>query len=135
MEININSPAYYKQIHGIDNEVYRFCQDIYMYFMDRKYSDLIDVIGIIPIIAPREKIENGEYREQKKCSVAYGFTDVRLCIDYDKYVDGDMEKKKALMARNVLDSVRAVKAKGKIDFDRFEQDFRAFCEGMGIEVE
>ena len=64
------------------------------YFKDRKYSDLIDVIGIIPIIAPREQIKSGEYREQKKCSVVYGIADVYLCIDYDQCVERSSIPKK-----------------------------------------
>ena len=135
MEININSPSYYKTVHGIDNEIYRFCQAVYMHFKDKKYSDLIDVVGIIPIIAPDEKIENGEYKEIKKCSVAYRFADVRLRIDYDLYVSSDIEGKKSLMAKNILDSIKVIRAKGKIDYDRFEKDFLKFCKDQGVKVD
>ena len=34
MELNINSPVYYKDIYGIDNDIYRFCQDLYLYFKE-----------------------------------------------------------------------------------------------------
>lgn len=32
MELNINSPKYYKEVYGIDDEIYRLCQEIYVYF-------------------------------------------------------------------------------------------------------
>lgn len=30
MDLNINSPKYYKDIYGIDNEIYRLCQDMHL---------------------------------------------------------------------------------------------------------
>lgn len=39
MELNINSPAYFKNHYGIDEEVARFCQNAYVYFKDKEYSD------------------------------------------------------------------------------------------------
>ena len=89
MELNINSPKYYKDVYGVDDEIYRLCQDIYIYFKDKSYSEIINIIGIIPIIAPKELLEKGKYKEVKHCSVAYGFADVNLFIDYEKYVEDD----------------------------------------------
>ena len=30
MDLNINSPKYYKDVYGIDNEIYRLCQDMHL---------------------------------------------------------------------------------------------------------
>lgn len=132
MELNINSPKYYKEVYGIDDEIYRLCQDIYIYFKDKSYSEIINIIGIIPIIAPKELLENGKYKEMKYCSAAYGFADVNLYIDYDKYIGANMDEKKALIVENVVDSVKAIKTKGKIDFNRFKEDMIRFCEISGV---
>lgn len=132
LELNINSPKYYKEVYGIDNEIYRLCQDMYLYFKDKSYSEIIDIIGIIPIIAPKELLENGKYKEVKYCSVAYGFADVNLFVDYDKYIEANMDEKKALIIENVVDSVKAIKTKGKIDFNRFKEDMIRFCEISGV---
>ena len=105
MELNINSPKYYKEVYGIDDEIYRLCQEIYVYFKDKSYSEVINIVGIIPIIAPRELIENGKYKEVKYCSVAYGFADVNLFVD----------------------SIKAIKTRGKMDFKLFESDMKKFC--------
>lgn len=134
MELNINSPAYYKEMYGIDSEVYSLCQSLYQYFKEKKYSDLIDTIGIIPIIAPKELIEKGEYKEVKYCSVSYGFADVNLFVDYKMYVDADMEGKKSLIIKNVLASVKSIKTKGKIDYDAFEKDMWIFCKENKIMI-
>lgn len=132
MELNINSPKYYKEVHGIDNEIYRLCQEMYLYFRDKSYSETIHIIGIIPIIAPKELLENGKYKERKYCEVDYGFADVNLCIDYETYVGAGMDEKKALIVKNVVDSVKAIKTKGKIDFKRFQEDMIRFCEVNGV---
>ena len=33
MELNINSPVYFKDRYGIDDEVYKFCQRAYLFFI------------------------------------------------------------------------------------------------------
>jgi hypothetical protein len=132
MELNINSPKYYKDVYGVDDEIYRLCQDIYIYFKDKSYSEIINIIGIIPIIAPKELLENGKYKEVKHCSVAYGFADVNLFMDYEKYVEACMDEKKSMIVKNVVDSVKAIKTKGKIDFNHFKEDMMSFCEVSGI---
>ncbi len=40
-----------------------------------------------------------------------------------------MYEKKALIVKNVVDSV---KAKGKIDFNQFKEDIISFCEISGV---
>ncbi len=34
MDVNINSPVYYKDLYGIDNAVYRFTQRAYLFFKE-----------------------------------------------------------------------------------------------------
>ena len=134
MELNINSPMYYKEIYGIDSEIYSLCQELHQYFKNKKYSEFIDIIGIVPIIAPQELIKQGKYKEVKYCSVSYGFADVNLFIDYGIYVDADIEKKKSIIVKNVLDSVKAIKTKGKIDYEEFKKDVNIFCEQNDIRI-
>ena len=43
MELNINSPAYFKEHYGIDDEVYKFCQKAYVFFKDKEYLSLIHI--------------------------------------------------------------------------------------------
>ncbi|MCQ5134553.1 hypothetical protein NE541_16165, partial [Coprococcus eutactus] len=59
MEININSPQYYTYDFGIDDDIYNVCQDIHEYFKNKCYRVSIDIVGIIPIIAPMETINIG----------------------------------------------------------------------------
>lgn len=54
MEVNINSPVYYKDHYGIDNAVYRFTQRAHLFFKEKEYSDTLQILGIVPIKAPQE---------------------------------------------------------------------------------
>lgn len=54
MELNINSPVYYKGHYGINNAVYRFAQRAYLFFTEKEYSNTLQIIGIVPIIARQE---------------------------------------------------------------------------------
>ena len=132
MDLNINSPAYYTKEFGVEDEIYWFCRELSCFVKEKKYSDVITTIGLVPIIAPKEEIEKGLWKEIKKCETKYGFASVSLQIDYETYVGANMNEKKALIIKNVVDSVQAIKTKGKIDFNRFKEDMTSFCEVNGI---
>ena len=132
MELNINSPAYYNNIYGVDDDIYHMCRTLSSYMRDKSYSDVINSVGVCPIVAPQEELGKGLWKETKKCETKYGFASVSLQIDYETYVGANMDEKKALIIKNVVDSVKAIKTKGKIDFNRFKEDMTSFCEVNGI---
>lgn len=104
MELNINSPVYYKDHYGINNAVYRFTQRAYLFFTEKEYSNTLQIIGIVPIIAPQEVyaaenyienlfttfllnyLEQGKYTHiLKECrGIGIGFVDGDLSILYKK---------------------------------------------------
>ena len=57
-------------------------------------AELIDIIGITPIVAPKELLEKGLFKETKKCEIRYQFASVSLAIDYDAFIQGDVTEKK-----------------------------------------
>lgn len=132
MELNINSPAYYTNIYGVDDEVYWMCQELSQYFKGKKYSDYINIIGIVPIVAPEEEITKGLWKETKKVEINYGFASISLQINYTKYINSDIEKKKGLVIDNILKSIKTIKGRAKINYKMFENDMRLFCESNNI---
>ena len=128
MDLNINSPAYYTKIFGVEDEIYWFCRELSSFVKEKNYSAIITTIGIVPIIAPKEELEKGLWKETKKCDTKYGFASISLQIDYEKYVEANVNEKKALMIKNIVESVKVIKAKGKIDFEHFKEDMKSFCE-------
>ena len=66
MELNINSPVYFKDHYGIDDEVYKFCQRAYLFFKDKKYSNTLQIIGIVPIVKPQEIVEGEKSADERE---------------------------------------------------------------------
>lgn len=132
MELNINSPLYYTQEYGVDDDIYWMCRELSAYVKEKKYSDLINIIGIAPIIAPVSVLEKGFCKVHKKCEPQYGFVSVSLQIDYEEYVKVDIANKKRLIIANILASVKSVSKKGKINYSLFEEDVREFCDNNDI---
>lgn len=60
MNLNINSPAYFTQQNGVDDDVYRYFQKCYEYFKDKEYSEVLKTIGICSVAAPDELYQQGE---------------------------------------------------------------------------
>ena len=132
MDLNINSPTYYTRVHGVDDDIYWMCRELSDFVKEKKYSDVINIIGIVPIIAPTSVIEKGLCKAHKKCEPQYGLASVCLQIDYEEYTKSDISNKKRLIINNVLASVKAVSKKGKINYSLFEEDVRKFCENNNI---
>ena len=132
MELNINSPSYFTSQYGVIDEIYDMCREIRYWVKDKHYSPVVDIVGIVPNIAPKEVIDSGLCKETKKCETKAGFASVCLQIDYETYVDADIDEKKKLIIYNVLASVKAIHSRAKIDFTAFSKDIMQYCEQAGI---
>lgn len=128
MELNINSPAYYTNENGINDEVYSMCRELEKFFKDRIYSDYIDIVGIVPIIAPKEEISKGLWKEVKKVELKSRFASLSLQIDYNNYIIANDEEKKSMIIDNVLKSIKIIHRRAKFDYYMFEKDMKLFCE-------
>ena len=128
MRLNLNSPAYHSHIFGIDSEVYNMCSDLRKFVSNKQYSEIIDTIGIVPIVAPKEQIESGKWKEVIKVDIKYKIAFVSKQIDYDKYCLSNIDERKELIITNILDSVKAIHKKAKINYDKFELDVIEFIK-------
>jgi hypothetical protein len=128
MVLNINSPAYYTNIYGIDDEVYWMCRELSDFVKEKKYSNIIDIVGVVPIIAPKNDIDKGLWKEVKKCDLKFRVATVSLHISFDEYIQSDIKKKKSLIIDNILKSVKVISKKGQFNFDDFKEDVINFCE-------
>lgn len=57
---------------------------------------------------------------------------VSLQIDYEEYVKADTANKKRLIIDNILECVKSVSKKEKINYSLFEEDVREFCDNNNI---
>ena len=131
MELNINSPAYYSVQYGIDNEVYRFCQYLYMNFKDKEYSDTLNIIGLMPVVAPQEMYDSGKWQEQVRLRGNKSVAVITIRMDFEKYHKGDSNEKMIQMKDIILQAVRMVRSRGKFDYQAFEKDLNALWEAWG----
>lgn len=131
MDLNINSPSYpsyYKEIYGIDNEVYRMCMNITIFMKGRKYSDIIDIIAITPTIAPEDLQVSLKWRNSIIYKIKCRLISVRRSIDFEEYVNSDIDNKCKLITKNILESVKSISRKGKVNYVKFEKDLLEFLE-------
>ncbi len=122
IEVNINSPVYYKDHYGIDNAVYRFTQRAQLFFKEKEYSDTLQILGIVPIIAPQEVYAAGNYKERVKFLCGKSVASVEVKIDFDAYHNADSAGKIALTKDMLLTAAKRIKAKVDFDYDRFRDD-------------
>lgn len=123
MELNINTPAYFNQHYGIDDEVYSFCQNVYMYFRDKEYSDTLHTIGIAPVAAPQELYDDGAWKESVQLISNKSVAMISVRMDFQEYYNADSAEKILLTKKMILKAVKRIKSKGKFDYDAFERDF------------
>ncbi len=122
MELNINSPVYYKNHYGIDNAVHRFTQRAQLFFKEKEYSNTLHIIGIVPIIAPQEVYAAGNYKERVRFLCGKSVASVEVKMDFDAYHNADSAGKIALTKDMLLTAAKRIKAKVDFDYDRFRDD-------------
>ena len=122
MILSINSPAYFSAEYGVDDEVYWMGRELSRYLEDKTYSCLIDTVGVCPIIAPESWAD-----DSVNCMPSAGVATVFLHTDFEKYLNADIEGRKALVIDNVLRSVKKIPKKYKFNYAAFEKDVLAFC--------
>ena len=122
MELNINSPAYFTKYYGVDDDIYKYCRELHDYFKTKEYSKTLSVIGITPVIAPKEVYDQGLWKERVQI-VALGtcaMIDIRM--DFESYFNADSRGKIEQIQQMLIKAIKKVKSKGKFDWERFRED-------------
>lgn len=124
MNLFLNSPSHYTQEFGVIEEVYMMCQYISQNIDVRNYTDSLDTIGIVPMIAPSEIIDETEWKEIKHISTRFRMANIALCSDYEQFCNADLNDKKKIVLENILDSLKVIKKKlrGKFNYEQMEKD-------------
>lgn len=122
MELNINSPAYFSEHYDIDDDVYRYCQKLYTFFKDKQYSNSLSIIGIMPVVAPKELYEAGQWKESVQLIGGATCAIITIRLDFESYYSADSKEKIVLIRNAVLKAVQKIKSKGRFDFGKFEKD-------------
>ncbi len=128
MKLFINSPKYFTNEFGVDDEIYWFCRELCKVVSSGEYSDFLDSIAITPIVVPKEAIANGLYNEINQSRNKGKVINICKQIDYEQYYNANIDEKKKLIIECVLKSFKSVKGKGKIEYNRLENDLFQFLK-------
>ena len=113
MNIFINSPSYYTQNFGVDDEVYKLCSYIAKNMNITKYTSSIDTFAITPIIAPQNL--NPEKLESKVIFVRAA--NISVVSSFDDYINANTDDKIKIIVDNIKKSSKILKKKLKSKFD------------------
>ena len=122
MELNINSPAYYTSQYGVNDAVYDYCQNLYLYFKNKEYSNTLHTIGIIPIIAPRKMYDEGLWKEKVQFINSKTCAMISIRLDYEQYYKANDQEKIKMMELMLIKAIKKIKNKGKLDTNQFIED-------------
>ena len=128
MELNINSPAYFSNQYGADDDVYRYCQRLYEFFKDKEYSETLSVIGIVSIIAPKELYKQGMWKERTQIVSLGSCAIINIRMDFESYYKADSNEKIELIKEMIVKAVKKIKARCKFDWERFRDDLLSFSD-------
>jgi len=134
MSLFINSPSHYTEEYGVDDEIYKMCSLIIHNIHVSSYTDVLDTIGITPMIAPISVLESYNWKEIKYISLNYRMADISLISDYDAYCQDDLVKKKQIILDNIFQSLRVVKKRlrGKFDYEKMENDIKSIVKEFNL---
>lgn len=125
MELNINSPAYFSDHYGVDDEVYDYCRRIREFVREKEYSESLHTVGIMPVAAPKELYEQGKWKEKIRFLNNKSVAAVVIHMDFEKYYEAGSDRKIQMLKETVLTAVKRIKAKGGFDYERFKDDIKS----------
>ncbi|MHC4552292.1 MAG: Imm44 family immunity protein [Planctomycetota bacterium] len=90
-------------------------EKIKKYIENKDYGNEVSELSIIPIIVKfnKQMEEEGWFKERKLFKRKSKEADVRLRIDYDRFVNGNNNVKKMLLIGNIIKSIEALSSKAR----------------------
>ena len=97
-----------------------------LYLKDKDYGIEVNKLNVITLIIKfdEEMEKEGWFKERILFKRKNRDSDIRLRVDYDKFVKGNEDTKKLLLIDNIVKSIRALSKKAKNDFNakKLEED-------------
>ena len=129
MRLIINSPAYFSEDCPVDDEINRFIQQAYEFFLDREYSDTLHIVSVQPMAAPQEEYDRGMWEESTRLIHHKSGVVISLRLNLDEYLNADSGQRIRIIRNAVLAAVEKISTRGNFDYESFEQDFDLLVPG------
>ena len=130
MKLGFAMPAFYKKRYNTEKEIDEFCESICNMAKEKEYSDKINRIDFIPVILPDDLIQQGLGEEFTKIELKYKLVAMSRQINFDTYQSADLQGKKKLLVKCLVESLREVKKKIAFDIDAFERDINSLLSSQ-----
>ena len=89
----------------------------YLSFLSQKtYGEEFVDIGIITIVVSQKMLNEGFCKERRLISRKNKSADIRLQIDYERFIHSDIVTARLLYIKNIVDSIEVVQERAKGDF-------------------
>ena len=134
MELNVNSPTYFKEKHGVDDAVCRYCQRLYVCFKEKNYGEKLMTIGIVPVAAPKEEYESGKWKESINIISGGEVASIMIRMDYEGYCMADERERIILTQKMIEEAVMRIRKRSKMDWKRFFKDLEDVTNGFLEEI-
>ncbi len=124
MFFEVKGICYYQQLYETDKEILDMCKSISIYLDKQSYGNMVEQFDLNPVVAPQEILDQGLWEEEVSYPKLIKKVYVFKHIDYLKYMDGNVEMRKKLMVRCILEAGLMVKKKRgtKFNYKKFEKD-------------
>ena len=81
----------------------------------------MQIIGIVPIVAPQE-IDGENYKEKVKFLCNKSVASIEIKMDFNDYYNADSIKRIELTKEMILTAVKRIITKVDFDYDKFKED-------------
>lgn len=99
-----------------------FVREHICFFKDKKYSNTLQIVGIVPIVAPQEIVDGENYKEKVKFLCDKSVASINIKMDFNVYYNADSIKRIELTKEMILTAVKRIITKVDFDYDKFKED-------------
>lgn len=97
------------------NSIYQVVDPVCQKLAENNYGSEFEIISIIPTIM-EDRFLSSEWKERRLIRYAKKDADIRLIMDYNKFVNADEKMRFLLYVKVIVDSIKVVDSKKRGDF-------------------
>lgn len=97
------------------NSIYQVVDPVCQKLAENNYGSEFEIISIIPTIM-EDRFLSSEWKERRLIRYAKKDADIRLIMDYNKFINADEKMRFLLYVKVIVDSIKVVDSKKRGDF-------------------